>query len=58
VLRRLDLTTHRTTAFAEGINAEHGFDHPLFAGFFPGDRPAISVMRDSADLYQVEVPEK
>ena len=54
---RLDLATHKTAPFAEGIEAEPGLPNPSFAGLLIGDEPAVSVMRDSADIYELNLPE-
>ncbi|HEV2578958.1 MAG TPA: winged helix-turn-helix domain-containing protein [Acidobacteriaceae bacterium] len=56
-LMKLDLLTHQTSSYAEGLRTEPSLDNPYFVGLLAGDAPAVSVPRTSADLYELEAPE-
>lgn len=56
-LRSLNLDTRQTKPFAEGLKDEPGIDSASFAGLLANDDPLISEPRESAELYELEVPE-
>ena len=56
-LRQLNLATGQISPFADGLAAESGIDQATFVGLLDDNAPAISAPRDSADLYEIVLPE-